>query len=334
MREDYRPEEYRGEYFDALYTLNLQHGIMPGCVYLYFPGLKHALGWDDETCLWFAFLNGMTQNPLTSLRLFEQIPEPPDVVQISKFSTWFDSNWSSLQFDTDRRYAKKDTVKAIVSYTRELANHGGSQVAMLDGRKYHDLWVLVENRFFTFGRLSTFSYLEYLTIFGHGTECIDLMFHDVSGSKSHRNGMLFLMGQDPLVHDKRAKNGFDGEYIDFFKMCGWLAKKANERLARYRLENPDVPHANLFTFESQLCQFKNNFFGRRYPGVYADMGYERLCWYHKHMGKDRHMELILDIRTALPDWLRLEAHNDGLTIEKRAAIFPKTGVPYRAEYFL
>lgn len=333
---DYRTKENRGTYFDALYKSSLVNGVLPGLVYCYFPMLKERLGWDEETCLWFAFLNGMTQNPLTSLRLFEQLPAPPrGEPELIKFNAWFDAHWSSLQYDTDRRYQKKDTVTAIASYVRALDDYQRSQVAMLDShRSWDDLWHFVTTRFKTFGRLSAFSYLEYLQIFGHGKPCTSLMFNDRNGSKSHRNGMLFFMGMDELVHDKRAANGFDGEYENFDRMCGWLEGRAAEKIADFKSKNPGLNHVSRETFESQCCQFKNSFFGRRYMGVYSDMAYERLVWYHEHVGKDANFKRILEIRESLPDWLRMEVKNDGLTIKQKAAIFPRTGVPYRAAEYL
>ena len=36
---DYRLPEHRQDYFTRLYALNLEHGIMPGLVYLYMPAL-------------------------------------------------------------------------------------------------------------------------------------------------------------------------------------------------------------------------------------------------------------------------------------------------------
>jgi hypothetical protein len=333
---DYRTKEDRVTYFDALYRSSLEHGVLPGLVYLYFPALKHMLSWDEETCLWFAFLNGMTQNPLTSLRLFEQLPAmPAGEPELIKFSAWFDAHWSTLQYDTDRRYQKKDTVTAIASYCRAADDFQRSQVAMLDNhRSWSDLWDFVTTRFKSFGRLAAFSYLEYLQIFGHGLPCTSLMFDDKSGSKSHRNGMLFLMGLDDQVHDKRAGNGFDGNYDNFSKMCEWLEVQAVAKITMFKKDNPGIKHVARETFESNCCQFKNSFFGRRYMGVYADMAYERLVWYHANVGKDRNFKLILQARESLPDWLREEVKSTGLTIKEKAAIFPRTGVPYRAEYFL
>jgi hypothetical protein len=330
---DYRPHPQRVDYFHKLYDMNLKHGIMPGLVYLYMPALKSRFNWTPEQALWFAFLNGMTQNPLTSLLMMHQLsdcPDPDDNIEV--FDGWFNLEWPRLFFDTDRLKNKRNTVPAIKSYARLVGKYG-SQVEMLSEKSYTELWDLVSTNYYSFGRLSTFSYLEYVKIMGYGTACQDLMFWDKDGSKSHRNGMLFLMGMDHLVNDKRANNGFDGKYEDYDKMCDWLAGKANG-VIKHHLSVYPHPDVGYFTFESQLCQFKNHFFGRRYGGVYADMAYERLLKHEEAWGKDKPSAAIWQIREELPRWLRNEAHNDKLSIPDRAKIFPRTGFPYRGEHFL
>lgn len=333
MSVDYRDKSDRTHYFHALYDVTLKHGVMPGLVYLYMPNLKQSLAWSGEQALWFAFLNGMTQNPLTSLLLMQQLPDCPGPADdISAFETWFNAQWPGLFFDTDRLKNKRNTVPAIKSYAKLVAEHG-SQVEMLTNKSYPELWDLVSQNYYSFGRLSTFSYLEYVRIMGYGAACTDLMFEDKGGSKSHRNGMLFYLGQDHLVNDPRAKNGFDGQYDNFEAMCAWLTKQANVAIKTH-IEHSPHPDVGYFTFESQCCAFKNNFFGRRYPGVYSDMAYERLLKHELAWGKDAASKLLWDIRTLLPDWLRNEAKNDKLTIPERAKIFPRTGFPYRGEHFL
>lgn len=343
---DYRlPGGPRQEYFEALYRMSLDHGVLPGMVYSYLPALKHALGWNKETCLWFAFLNGMTQNPLTSLRLFERLKAPPESrEELAKFATWFNEEWPRLQYDTDRRYAKKDTVSAIKSYCRLLHSEHVDQDIIdrqsylydADGGEWENLWDMVTREIISFGRLSSWSYLEYVRIYGSGLEPDTLIFEDKSGSRSHRNGMLFLCDMDHMVWDKRAGNGFDGKYKNYGKMCGWLQEQADIWQASYnetlRRAGANAQQASNFSFESALCMFKNSFFGRRYPGVYADLGWQRLEWYKANVGEDANYKLIRDIYATLPGWLQYG--NDDLTIPQRGAIFPTTGVPYRAEHFL
>ena len=191
--KDYRLPENRKEYFNKLYALNLNHGIMPGLVYLYLPALAEKYGWDHEQKLWFAFLNGMTQNPITSLKLFEQLPEvPPAGAALTKFTDWFNASWDNLQYDTDRRYQKKDTITAIKSYA-DLVSKYDNQLYMIKYLNYADLWKLVRDNYSSFGRLSAFSYLEYVYLNGYGVDCDNLLFEDKSGSKSHRTGINDLV---------------------------------------------------------------------------------------------------------------------------------------------
>ena len=146
---DYRDKSDRTHYFHALYDVTLKHGIMPGLVYLYMPALKHARNWDAEQALWFAFLNGMTQNPLTSLLLMEQLPSCPSPKDdISAFETWFNAQWPNLFFDTDRLKNKRNTVPAIRSYAALVDQHG-SQEAMLTNKSYPELWDLVSNNYYS-----------------------------------------------------------------------------------------------------------------------------------------------------------------------------------------
>jgi hypothetical protein len=330
---DYRTVENRYLYFDKLYELNLKHGIMPGLVYLYMPALADINNWDNEEKLWFAFLNGLTQNPITSLRLMKQLGQvPPAGAMLTRFTDWFNTEWETLQFDTDRRYQKKDTVQAIQTYAQLVADHG-SQEKMLTGKTYQELWNLVRNNYHSFGRLSSFSYLEYVHLNGFGADCDDLLFEDKSGSKSHRNGMLFLLGQDHLIWDKRANNGFNGDYQDFKTLCAGLNEDSYDFLNGFREAHPDVLNANRFTLESNLCTFKNHFFGRRYPGVYADMAWERI---ELAEARNQHQftSVFRDIRTTLPKWLRDECADGRMTIKQKAALFPKVGMPFRGELFL
>jgi len=327
---DYRLKENRLGYFTKLYAMNLKHGIMPGLVYLYMPELAKKYSWDMEQKLWFAFLNGNTQNPITSMRIFRRFPEPPkNKAEFQDLDTWFNEEWERLSFDVDRRYQKKDFPAAVMSYCRAL-HAFETQENLLTGT-HEELWERVTTSFKSFGRLATFSYLEYVKIMGAGAACTDLLFTDRSGSKSHRNGMLFLLGLDHLVDDKRADNNFEGTYEDFPRMCKWLDAKAEKYLAECGIQHPDVGN---FTLESQCCQFKNGFFRRRFPGIYADMAWDRIKWY-----QDRDMDDVTQVfrqmrEDHLPEWLREECESPVVDRKIKASRFMETGVPFRAEHFL
>ena len=84
-----------------------------------------------------------------------------------------------------------------------------------------------------------------------------------------------------------------------------------------------------------MCTFKNHFFGRRYPGVYADMAWERILWAEDH-GQAETAKIFRRIREErLPEWLRWECEaKGGPGLKARGALFPDTGVPFRGEHFL
>lgn len=327
--KDYRLPEHREEYFTALYRMNLEHRVMPGLVYLYLPELAHLEGWNNEQKLWFSFIQGNTQNPITSYRIFREFPEQPRTTEeFKRITDFFNSNWDTLSFDVDRRYSKKMFPDAVVRY-HALVREAGSQKALLTG-DFDELWNKVYHFFHGFGRLASFSYLEYVKIMGFGDQCTNLFLEDKSGSKSHRNGLLFLLGMDDLVWDKRLGNGQTGEYENFKKMCSWLGTEANAYLRRCGIQHEDLGY---FTFESQCCTFKNGFFKRRYPGVYADMAWDRIKWYEDR-GMNDVTKPFRKMREALPDWLREECEDKSVSREEKASKFADTGVPFRAEHFM
>jgi hypothetical protein len=330
---DYRLPENRPEYFRALYRMNLEHKIMPGLVYLYLPELRKLYGWDDETTLWVAFINGLTQSPLTTLRILERLPScPPAGAALASFTEWFNDEWVNLHFDSDRLKNKRNTVKAIQSYASVVAEYGTQAAMLATTRTYAELWETAQ-RFYSMGRLSCFSYLEYVHLLGFGADCDDLMFDDKSGSRSHRNGMMFLLGHDHMVWDKRSDSGFDGNYSNLNKIAKYLSGEANDFLCEFN-ETTHHAYANNFTLESQCCQFKNGFFGRRFPGVYSWMAWDRIKWYDDR-GLSQYTEIFKTIREEnLPDWLRPEVTGEKRSISQLSKIFVETGVPFNAEYFL
>lgn len=330
---DYRLRENRPTYFNGLYATHLRYRVHPGLVYFYLPGLVKRLGLDEEGALWLALLNGITQNPITTLRMFQQLdhcPEPGE--DLSAFDAWFNEEWARLSFDTDRQKNKRLTLDAIRSYAA-LADAAGSQMNLYAVRSYREAWE-VAGRVVSFGRLSAFSYLEYVHLLGLGPESDDLFFGDLQGSRSHRNGMFFLHGHDHLVWDKRMPNGCSGRYRDLPGIAAEMSRHSDTFLEGFRAARPDLPDVGYNTYESALCAFKNSFFGRRYPGVYADMGWDRIAWYQER-GMEEVTRPFQEMRAeVLPDWLRIETEDRPVARPVRAKMFQETGMPFRGEHFL
>lgn len=300
---DFRQPRYRREVFLRFYAFHLRHRAHPGCVYYLIPYLRDRYGWSDDEALWFAFINGNTQNPVTSLLLHRAAPTPDRAGALLEF---FARNYERLAFDTDRRHHKKRFGAAVESY-RNLVH--GNQVRFWRTRAAHgfaSVWTAATS-IATFGRLSAFSYAEYLRVVGLPFDCETLFLDDRSGSRSHRNGLALVCGLDE--YDWHASNpSFDGRYSpDLIAHFDVEARRLLDEARRRAVGEPWARDVDLFTLESALCTYKSwHRPNRRYPNVYNDLLYDRLvkaeaAW------PDAGLGVFWDARrAALPAHLRLE----------------------------
>lgn len=270
---DFRLPEYRREVFLRFYSFHLRHKAHPGAVYALMPWLREQYSWGEEEALWFALLNGNTQNPITSLELWRVSSGP--TVAAGAVELW-SKRYAELDWDTDRRYHKKSLPKALESYTEMLGSRSQAefwQETATGG--WQKLWQTARS-ISTFGRLSAWSYLEYLSIMGVPVHCDDLMLYDIDGSRSHRNGLCKVLGRDDL--DWHSSNPSFKGYTP--AVIEWLTEEADTLLREAQSRESEESWAgdvNYLTLESALCTFKSWFRpNRRYPGVYLDMLYDRI----------------------------------------------------------
>lgn len=259
--------------FQDFYEFHLRYGAHPGCVYYLMPWLALEYGWDLEQRLWFAFINGNTQNPVTSLMLFRQGDRPE---RASEMLTWYHANLERLAWDTDRRYHRKAFPQAVMSYLQLTGGDQAEYWRRAAAGGWPGVW-RAANAIHTFGRLSAFSYAEYVRIMGGEFDCEDLLLEDRSGSRSHRNGLALVAGRDDL--DWHSSNpGFDGRYSP--DELAALAELGADLLAEQKQRAVGQPwerDVSYFTLESALCTYKSwHRPNRRYPNVYNDMLYDRL----------------------------------------------------------
>ncbi len=311
LMTDYRSRQHRREVFQKFYEFHLKYRSHPGAVYYVIPHLRDAFRWDAEQTLWFAFINGNTQHPVTSHILHRRFPSPANAVAMLN---WFTANYRRLAFDTDRRHHKKAFPQAVIGYLNLLRGRSQSdfwQEAAAVGFK--GVWRQAK-RVPSFGRLSAFSYCEYLRICDVRFDCDTLMLDDINGSKSHRNGLCKVLGMDEF--DWHTSNpSFSGHYsptvLSKLEQAGnALLREAKSRAAGKPYED-DVSY---FTMESALCTYKSwHRVNRRYPNVYNDMFYDRLrkaetSW------PDENLSVFWKARSRyLPEYLRLEdmTHDPG-----------------------
>lgn len=321
---DFRQPQYRREVFLRFYEFHLENKSHPGAVYYAMPWLIKKQKLDPEQMLWMAFINGNTQNIVTTWTILKRFPYL-NAANISKLATWFNKNYDNLPWDTDRRYHKKDFIKAITSYHKLVGSSQWQYFRELKGPTEEDtfqkVWKAIRNDFYTFGRLSTFSYTEYLRIVGIPLQCDQLFLEDMSGSKSHRNGLAKVLGRDDL--DWYRETTFVGDYAP--AQIPWLkieAKTLLEDARKRTAANATINYrdVNYFTLESIFCTYKSwHRKNRRYPNVYNDMFYNRLKK-AEAFGWPEEAALFWKCRTeCVKPWLRLECcpNDPGLVPEKQ-----------------
>ena len=311
---DFRLPQYREEVFLRFYEFHLEYASHPGCVYYLMPYLFRELNMDIEQRLWFCYLNGVTQNLCTSYIIFKNFPHYDEPNLITKLEKWHAEHWRKLGYDTDRRYQKGHLVKMVKNYKEVVGStqseYFWSYTTLSGGENFMSLWREVMDKFFMFGRLSTFSYLEYLRLAGLHIDCPDLFLGDIQGSQSHRNGLCKVLGRDDWDMHKSNPNNHSKihtpELIEYLK--DYAHKLLENARARFR-SRVYIEDVNYFTLESTLCTYKSWFRkNRRSPNVYNDMFVDRIRHAEKMWGKE--FDMFWSYRKQrLPVELRLEDNN-------------------------
>jgi len=325
---DFRLPQYRREVFLRFYEFCLKYRVHAGASlpYMTFPYLRKELGWTREQMLWFVFINGNTQHPLTSWLIFKRFPDFANL-DLPALDSWYNKEWLRLEFDTDRRHQKRDFIRSVTEY-KKLAGKDQTgffqDVTVSDDplENFQAAWNKVREDFYSFGRMSTFSYLEYLRIAKLNVEPNSLFLEDISGSKSLRNGLAKMLGRDDLDWGGPDNlTGFDGKYTP--EVMDWLKAEGAQILkeAKERFKGRDFFwDVNYFTLESEFCTYKAwHRPNRRYPGVYADMFYQRIKKAEQKWPEED-FSIFWKMRQAkLPRWLCLEDSpgDPGLKPEKQ-----------------
>lgn len=303
-QRDWRLPENRELAFLEFYRFHLEYRAHPGCVYSLLPAIAESLDMDEDQRAWLVWLNGNTQNAVTSLLLLEAAPRPEDWPKAVAF--WND-NFKLLEWDTDRRHQKSKFGEATEAWaSRHLLEPAQSWLDAAAGG-WGPTWAFANGQPYM-GRLSAWSMTEYARIL-LGPAIPDAgtwMLEDKSGSKSHRNGIATVMGHDAVYWDEGTP--------DMLGIVDDLGRYADELLAQV-----DHPDASRLTMESALCTWKSwHKPNRRYPGVYLDMMYERIRKAEARFGS--RFLLLWEARLRdLPAYLRLEdnLYDPGLSSVKQ-----------------
>jgi hypothetical protein len=297
-RIDWRLPENRQEAFWRFYSFHLRYRTHPGLVYMWLPAIAEAYDLDDDQKAWLVWLNGNTQNPVTSLLLLEAAPHPK---RWSDAVDFWNANFKALEWDTDRRHQKSKFGEATERWAspNRMSADGWLDAGMIG---WDATWKYASSQPYM-GRLSAWSMTEYARIlFGEDVpDAATFMLEDLKGSNSHRNGVCVTMGYD-AAHWKADDPGQ-------YPSTAVMNVQAEALLAEARVRDAGQDWAGditRLTMESALCTYKSwHKPNRRYPNVYADMAYYRLKRAEARFGK--RFKLLWDTRAErLPDHLLLE----------------------------
>lgn len=322
---DWRLPENRREAFQRSYTFSLTHQNFPGMVYPMLPAIAEHFNLDADGRAWLAWLNGNTQNVVTSYLILEHAPEP----KYWSSAIWFwNRNFKTLEWDTDRRHQKAKFGAATEEWFFEHGDRPADGWLAAAEKGWEHAWRHAIGQPYM-GRISAWSMYEFAKILLPEIPDVGEWFLKESSSRSHRNALCLLSGYDdawgwdreqsdipfmldllPQLHDLAEDLLDEAKTRNFGHHMGADPKRTASRIH---------PHVSRLTLESALCTFKSwHKPNRRYPNVYADMMYGRIKKAEARTG--RSLDLLWDIRRdTLPAYLRLEDnwHDPGLCPAKQ-----------------
>ena len=169
---DFREPKYRREVFLKFYEFHLTYKTHPGCIYFAFPWLEKYYNLSVEDMYWVAFINGCSQNIVTTNMIFQKFPDVSSL-DIEELNQWWNKVHGKFKvgsgWDLDRRYFKigKTGFPACAERYQRLVKAYGSQTNMFNDlcrtndpyENYRQVWKFVRECYLSFGRLSAFSYI-------------------------------------------------------------------------------------------------------------------------------------------------------------------------------
>jgi len=268
---DYRLKENRKEAFINWFGWSLDLEDCDSALYMtnyFFDRFEYNL----EQKYWLVWLYGTTYHFPTAYLIWNEFPDM-ELVGIDRLKRWNDKNYARLRYQTDTKWNKGHLPDQFLSYKEWVdgkTQHERFNEYITEDpyENFKNLWE-VANSWHKFGRYTSWFYLQTLKhCAGVNLDIDNLWLHDYSGSKSHRNGLCFAIGEDEWVNQHLDKN-----------QIKILNNEAKELLTETKRRFPNVAHkADYFAMETCLCSFKKLFRKRdgRYLGYYIDRQAEEI----------------------------------------------------------
>jgi hypothetical protein len=228
---------------------------------------------NDEERLWFAWLYGNTYQLPTAWVLKNEFPDY-ELATVSRITWWNSENYKRLRYQVDTKWNKGRLPAMFESYQKFIGKKTQREALETyygDNERitFENLWNGIKNNLYKFGRYSTWFYLQHLRHTANvNIQPTSLMLDDFSGSRSHRNGLHYALGEVDRVDRKLTAN----EYSD-------LEFQASEIIVEMKDRFPELKdQIDFFTMETCLCSFKKIFRAHhgRYLGYYLDRQSEEI----------------------------------------------------------
>lgn len=303
---DYRLAENRREAFVRWYAWSLKYDDCDPAVWAT-NYINKRYEHNVEQKLWLCWLYGNTYQLPTAWVLMNEFPDY-ELATVDRITQWNTTNYKRLRYQTDTKWNKGHLPTMFASYQQFIGSstqrnrlesfYGDSEEANFDA-----LWTSVKTSLHKFGRYSTWFYLQHLKhTAGVRINPTSLMLDDYDGSRSHRNGLLYALGQEDDMDRKLTAS----EYAN-------LESQAYELLCETKARFPELASAvDYFTMETCLCSFKKIFREKhgRYLGYYLDRqseeivkaegdGWYGIDWDVLWQSRDETIDLRLDNRRGI-----------------------------------
>lgn len=299
--KDYRLLENRKECFFKYYEASLRCNDFDPWFYMA-NYIQDKTNMSIEQRYWFSWLYVTSYNGITSWVFFNEFPEL-NKINLEKFQQWEEISWRKMEFDSDSRFNKgkihillKHYIerlggKSQEEYFKDLLDKKGNKV-----QSFNNFWNDVIKNFKFFGRWMSFCYAETLyRCLNYPIECNSLFLDDIGGSRSHRDGLCFLLGKDDWDDHHPNFKGYTKEMISY------LVEEGNKLMEESKKVLPqDLFHmVEYFTLETVLCVYKKFFRQTRYLGYYLDRTYHQIVFGEKQKWKNVDWKLFWDCRKEL-----------------------------------
>jgi hypothetical protein len=269
---DYRLKENRREAFIRWWAWSLEYGDCDPAVWLT-NYLNKRYEHNDEERIWLCWLYGNTYQMPTAWVLKNEFPDF-ELATVDRMEWWNTNNYKRLRYQTDTKWNKGHLPVMFESYQKFIGNKTQREVLESyygnnEEENFDSLWTSIKSGLHKFGRYSTWFYLQHLKhTAGIRINPTSLMLNDFDGSRSHRNGLLYAIGQDDDLDRKLS----GADYARLESQAKEILCEAQERFPHLK------DQFDFFTMETCLCSFKKIFREKhgRYLGYYLDRQSEEI----------------------------------------------------------